>query len=56
MLMLAYLIALTVHGPWDDWMKLFFVLAVADFLVYLGELIVRAITIFFAALSVAVSN
>lgn len=45
MLMVAYLLALNAHGPWDNWMSVFFIIAIADFLVYVGELAWRGLTL-----------
>ncbi len=45
MLMVAYLLAQNVHGPWDNWMGVFFIIAAADFLVHLGELVWRGLSL-----------
>lgn len=38
MFMMIYFLANMVHGPWDDWMLLFAIVAIADGLISLIEL------------------
>ena len=45
MLMIAYLLAQNVSGPWDNWMGLFFIMAIVDFLVYVCDLAWRGLTL-----------
>jgi hypothetical protein len=45
MLMVAYLLAQNVHGPWDNWMGVFFFIALADFLTSVVELAWRGISL-----------
>ncbi len=49
--MVSYLLALNAHGPWDNWMGVFFFIALADFLTSLVELGVRAINLVLSAMA-----
>ena len=43
MFMVAYFLARMVHGPWDEWMGVFALVAIADAVVSLTELAMRAV-------------
>lgn len=43
MFIVAYFLAKMVHGPWDEWMGVFALLAIADGIVSLIELGARAV-------------
>lgn len=43
MFMVAYFLAKMVHGPWDEWMGLFALVAIADAVVCLIELAMRVV-------------
>lgn len=46
MFMVAYFLAKMVHGPWDEWMGLFAVVAIADGAICLIELAMRIVQSF----------